>query len=228
MVFAEDGLEAIGVEAFMGSGIESFTAPASLKKIEEKAFFGCASLKHADFSACVLPPNGETDFCLKTVFDESALESIVFPSSLRVIAEGTFKECEHLRSVSFGKDSLLEEIGCQAFQGCALESFEAPSSLKKIGKLAFCYCRALRDVKLTDNVQELGEFCFWKTVVKDLKMPSQVHMTPDQLGLGQIGSNVLCLPEGLEVVKDHQFCDVDSEKIVIPSSVWALGNYAFS
>ena len=49
-----DGLEVIGRNAFDGSGLESFTAPASLKKIEKNAFKNCLALKHVDFSACTL------------------------------------------------------------------------------------------------------------------------------------------------------------------------------
>ena len=53
-VLLGDGLETIGVSAFEGSGIESFTAPASLKKIGKNAFMNCRALKHVDLSACTL------------------------------------------------------------------------------------------------------------------------------------------------------------------------------
>ena len=49
-----DDLEAIGRNAFDGSGLESFTAPASLKKIGKCAFMACRALKHVDLSACTL------------------------------------------------------------------------------------------------------------------------------------------------------------------------------
>ena len=53
-VLLGDDLETIGMSAFEGSGLESFTAPASLKKIEKNAFMNCHSLKYMDLSACTL------------------------------------------------------------------------------------------------------------------------------------------------------------------------------
>ena len=51
-VLLGDGLEIIGESAFEGSGLESFTAPVSLKKIRDSAFCDCKDLKHVDLSAC--------------------------------------------------------------------------------------------------------------------------------------------------------------------------------
>ena len=49
-----DNLETIGASAFEGSGLKSFTAPASLKKIRDLAFCNCENLKRVDLSACTL------------------------------------------------------------------------------------------------------------------------------------------------------------------------------
>lgn len=55
VVFGDDSqLEEIQSEAFRGSGIESFTAPASLRNIDSTAFQDCKKLKHVDISACTL------------------------------------------------------------------------------------------------------------------------------------------------------------------------------
>ena len=75
----------------------------------------------------------------------SGVERIIFPSTLKVIGEGMLAGCEHLKSVSFGENSVLEEIKVRAFYGCGLESFIAPPSLKKIGAVAFGDCRSLKN-----------------------------------------------------------------------------------
>ena len=55
VVFGDDSqLEEIESEAFRGSGLESFTAPASLRKIDSTAFQDCGQLRHVDISACTL------------------------------------------------------------------------------------------------------------------------------------------------------------------------------
>ena len=76
-----------------------------------------------------------------------------------------------MKSVSFGENSVLEEIKPRAFYGCKLESFTAPLSLKKIGVAAFEACSALKSFELNEDIQELGWLCFWGTKIKDLKIP---------------------------------------------------------
>ena len=119
-------------------GLESFTAPASLHKIGEEAFACCYALKHVDLSACTFMPDG--DFLSKDAFTGSGVENIVFPSTLKVIGERLFNGCKNLRSITFGDNSVLEEIEALAFYECGLESFTAPPKLKKIGDLAFGHC----------------------------------------------------------------------------------------
>ena len=60
---------------------------------------------------------------------------------MKIIGEGKFAGCKSLKSVTFGENSMLEEIQPKAFYGCGLESFVAPSSLRKIGAMAFGACR---------------------------------------------------------------------------------------
>ena len=94
-----------------------------------------------DLGACAAQSKDEYDFLTRDVFKDSGLESIVLPRMLRVIGERKFAGCKSLKSVTFGENSVLEEIRPKAFYGCGLESFVAPSSLKKIGALAFGACR---------------------------------------------------------------------------------------
>ena len=227
VVFTGDGLETIEGDAFMHSGIESFAAPASLKRIGSAAFFDCKNLKHADFGACTLRSGGD-DFFSARVFKNSGLESIVLPRALRVIKERTFLNCENLKSVIFGESPMLEEIGVKAFFNCALESFSAPPQLKKIGVLAFGMCNALRSFRMNAAIQEMDFLCFWRTVITSLNIPSRVRKTPKQLGLDQKDSDVLRLPDGLEVVGEKWFSESDVEKLVVSSSVKVLRKCAFS
>ena len=94
--------------------------------------------------------------------------------------------------------------------------------------MAFRKCRRLNDVRLNEDIRELGWLCFWETGVTDLKLPPQIKMTPEQLGIGQADQLVLRLPDGLDRVGDGWFAGSDIEKLVIPSCVRALGNSAFA
>ena len=222
-VLLGDGLKSVRSCAFKDSGLESFTAPASLCGIGCSAFANCKELRHVDLGTCALRPEDSNGLFSEQVFDGSGLESIVFPRTLRVIGDGTFAECEKLRSVSLGENPTLEEIGSRAFANCALESFAVPSSLRKIGDLVFCKCSALRDIRLNAEIQELGFLCFWGTGVTDLEIPALVRKTPEQLGVGPAGSKVLHLPDAAEMATCGYFRGSDVEKVIVPSGVKVLG-----
>ena len=63
-------------------------------------------------------------------FAESALESIVLPSTLRVLECATFAECKNLRTVEFSEG--LEVIGGAAFLTTGIENVTLPRSLREI------------------------------------------------------------------------------------------------
>ena len=97
-----------------------------------------------DLSASTFIPRG--------VFSGSALETIRLPRCLRKVGKFAFVNCKRLKNISFDTDSILEEIGVQAFYGAGLESFAALPSLRKIDSMAFAECSALRDLRLNDTI----------------------------------------------------------------------------
>ena len=165
--------------AFKDSGLESFVAPPSLCKLWNAAFMGCRALKHVDLSSCTFRCGKKKDYLALGIFQNCGLESVVLPRTLRVVGERAFSNCTHLKHVSFGEDSMLEEIGYRAFFGCALESFTAPASLKKIGAVAFGANLTLRNFKLNDDIQDVDWLCFWATGIEELKLPQKIKKTPE-------------------------------------------------
>ena len=126
-------------------------------------------------SACEHP--GEDDFLSVGVFGGSGLESIALPPALRVIGRNKFICCEHLKSVSFGENSVLEEIESKAFYKTRLRSFVAPPSLRKIGDFAFGDCGTMKRFELNEGIQEVGRYCCLNTEVEDLKIPPKTRIT---------------------------------------------------
>ena len=51
-----EGLETLREDAFAHSGLRSFTAPSSLKRIEDGAFAYCKNLRHVNLNASILRP----------------------------------------------------------------------------------------------------------------------------------------------------------------------------
>ena len=99
-------LETIGLGAFAQSGIVSFRAPAALRRVCQNAFCSCKSLLTAELNEGLeelgskldaqARANGDTETCFG-VFEDSALQRVVLPSTLKVIHACTFNFCSALR-----------------------------------------------------------------------------------------------------------------------------------
>ncbi len=70
-----DTLEVLEPFAFASTGLTSFTAPPSLKRIEEKAFFNCSKLTDIDLNEGLL-------FIGDNAFTGTALKSLYLPASV--------------------------------------------------------------------------------------------------------------------------------------------------
>ena len=82
---------------------------------------------------------GVTVICDRAVRDESLLEKITFPKSLKSIGDDAFWGCEKLTSVTI------------------------PDNVTTIGYQAFSDCSNLRSVTIGSRVVEIGTGAFWDT-----------------------------------------------------------------
>lgn len=89
-----DGLEEIGPCAFQSSGLENVRTPQSVRVIHQGAFYECKALKTVVLNEGleVLGTDERTSEgkSLPGVFQESALGSVVLPSTLKRIASAAF------------------------------------------------------------------------------------------------------------------------------------------
>ena len=215
-VLLNDGLETICEQCFKNCRLEEVAVPSSVRYIGPQAF-GCDSLRRVRFLGA---PQRKASSPSRSAGDSEKRCQLV-------IGEKAFYCCGSLRQVVFDPGSAVEEIQFQAFYRAGLESFTAPPSLRRVGDLAFEGCAALKDLRLHEDVRELGWLCLWKTAVANVRLPPRAKMTPEQLGVGQTDPRVLRLPDGLESVGSYWFMDGDVEKLVVPSSVRVFGACAF-
>ena len=88
----------------------------------------------------------------------TALTSVVFPSTIKVIRERAFEDCRSL--ASFELPYGLEEIKNYAFASCpSITELNIPSSVKKIGDLAFAGAGITRLV-IPEGVSIIGQNAF--------------------------------------------------------------------
>ena len=159
-------MEEIQSQAFHCSGLESFTAPPSLRRIGALAFGGCHNLKTFELNKdireldglCLLEsrvkalrlPRG-----LETVGDNwfscSDIEKVFIPNTVRELGNYAFGSCKQLREVVFEPGSQLETIGTTCFAECGFEEITIPKSVRSIGNLAFGGCCILRSLSFEEG-----------------------------------------------------------------------------
>ena len=109
--------------------------------------------------------------------NNSNLESIIIPSTVKKIGKFCFSYCDRLKSVEFAPDSILESIGAYAFHDSGLESIIIPSTVKKIGEGCFENCDRLKSVEFADNsgLECIGAYAFYNTALESIRIPSNVR-----------------------------------------------------
>lgn len=123
-IIVPEGVEIIGEWAFGVNTCFRVVFPSTLRIIE-----GWNSIYHIGCGTLELPEGLET---IGDYFTAGDVKTIVFPSSLRTIGNGSFTYCENLESVVLPEG--LESIGRGSFENNEnLESVILPRSLKKIG-----------------------------------------------------------------------------------------------
>lgn len=150
--FAENvQLKIIRAGAFGWTGIGSFRAPETLRRIGPEAFCGCSSLREAvlneglealgAYSTEHVENYSESDsdvtedFVDDNVFEGSALESVKRPRTLRTLGSRTFYVCERLTVVKLPE--ALESVGARCFAHSGLQAVEIPVGVAEIQKFAF-------------------------------------------------------------------------------------------
>lgn len=164
-----DGIVEIGEAALEHNAAASLTIPSSVKRIANRAFWGCdltslilpegvESIGNYAFAWCGALQNVSLPSTLKTIgnatFDHCAsLTSIEIPGSVTETGWGVFSNCEKLVSVTLNNG--LKTLGSDMFVACeALTSVKIPASVTKIEGHLFRLCSALTSVIVDENNQD--------------------------------------------------------------------------
>lgn len=93
-------------------------------------------------------------------YNNSDIESIEIPNSVKAIAPFAFSGCEKLTNIEIPNSVIsIEE---KAFDKCkSLKSIEIPNSVISIGNDAFWECTSLSSIKIPNSVTEIGDFAFF-------------------------------------------------------------------
>lgn len=149
------------------SALEEVSLPATITKIEENVFSGCASLKRIS----VEERNSAYSSKDGILYDKAGTYFVHIPQSLEgdvVLADGIariadrqFKGMTGLRSVTVPGN--VSSIGVSAFEGCTgLQTVALADGLRSIGSSAFYGCSALGSLALPQSVDFIGYLAFMK------------------------------------------------------------------
>jgi len=105
--------------------------------------------------------------------DEHVLQSIVVPSSVKMIEEGAFANNLVLNSIDLSRCSGLVEIGPRAFSGCrSIDTIDLAkcSSLESVGEKVFAGCKSLRTVLFPSSLHTIGQSAFMNTGMTEIDL----------------------------------------------------------
>ena len=151
---------AIAENAFMGlSSLVEIVVPASVSRIDSKAFSGCGKIERAILPAAVALSTLMPDSYRSLRYVEvQGVESFLEEGAVSVEV-AAFAGCTSLEEVVLPLG--VFELPDECFSGCAsLVSFEMPYTVTSIGERAFLGCTALKALTVTENVREIGANAF--------------------------------------------------------------------
>lgn len=222
-----EGIKAIGDYAFhFCYNLTSLTLPESVTSIGKCAFRYCTSLTSIDlpknitvigegaFESCrslqsVTLPKNLIEIGNKA-FNETKLETITIPASVRTIQQNPFPSSltslivdaknpyfdsrDGCNGIMDTKTNILV-LGCQttvipksavaigdyAFYGCKLlKSIDIPSNVKEIGYFAFDGCDGLQKIDIPEGVTTLDTYAFWCDHLTTISLPSTIENISDR------------------------------------------------
>lgn len=93
-------------------------------------------------------------------FQQSSLNAVNVPNSVKEIQWGAFMSCKNLSSIIIPEK--ITEISVSAFSGCSsLEEVTLPAELKIIADLAFFNCSSLKSITIPDKVTNIYSSAFY-------------------------------------------------------------------
>jgi len=107
-------------------------------------------------------------------FANRNITSIVIPSSVTIIGDGAFSNCQQLNSITLHND--ITSIGINAFRRTAITSINLPQKITIISQGMFSECRNLASIIIPEGVTIIGVDAFNTNVaLVSVTLPSTIR-----------------------------------------------------
>ena len=164
VIFLDSSVQKIGEYAFSECrNVMEIILHTGLESIDDRAF------ANSCIKAITIPGN------IKRIGKEAfanckGLQYIEIPFSITEIEEGAFSGCINLKRVVFRMhvvdnavafESRIRKISARIFEDCeALQEIKIPENVVEIGEYAFRHCRSLRTITIPESVVTIGKEAF--------------------------------------------------------------------
>ena len=206
--------------AFQNKRIQgvSYGYKDNITEIGTYAFANCINLMEIKLPNAITAINSYS-------FSQTALTTITIPSSVVIIDEGAFSQCNNLQSVIFNQQSQLKyvlqsseslEIGNKAFYLCSsLSTIVLPSNTIKIEQEAFCGTK-LSTFNLPDSLVYIGPYAFQSTSITSFETNDMIITNLTEFCFSQM-PNLLTfkVPDSVIVIGRNVFYNCSLLKEVI-------------
>ena len=200
VIFCE-GLREIGRSAFSHcDALKRINIPSTVTSIHKWAFAYCEGFCSNQGLEEVVLCEGLLEIGNCAFLGCKSLKQIKIPSTINIISNGAFKECENLAKVELCEG--LIEIGDSAFFGClSVESISIPSTVRAIRGLAFAHvpltslqlpdgittitgqvhhCKGMFSIELPESIERINKLSFDSCgMLRNLAIPSHAEIGAD-------------------------------------------------
>ena len=216
-----DSVLSIGSFAFSGcTSINSAYIPSTVEMIGTSPFSNCPSLSSISVAGDN-PAYDSRDSCNAVIVTAygvliAGCRNTVIPATVTAIGNWAFNGCTGLTHIFI--PSSVTVIGYEAFYRCSsLIGVNIPNSVTNIGYQAFYGCSSLRSIHIPGSVRGVGSSAF-----ESCPSLTSISVSPDN---ARYDSRNEC---NAIIETDDNTLIAGCRTTTIPSTVTAIGDYAFS
>ena len=119
-------------------------------------------------------PNGVTTIRIWAFQGCNTLSNVIIPASVTKIDHLAFIDSS-LQTITIPDN--VKEIGDGIFQNCKLlRTVNLPKDIKRIEESMFYDCSSLTELVIPDAVEEIGQYAFWGTSIRRIRIPKGVSV----------------------------------------------------
>jgi hypothetical protein len=190
--------------------------------------FGVTSIRPFAFEACsttsLTLPTSVTTIGEYACSAAEFLSVVKFNIGLRIIGIGAFRST-HLVTIELPLS--LENISAFAFESCKLSSVSIPDSVTYLGYGSF-YFNPLSNITFGSGLSRIGSIAFAEsTLLEFVFFPSNIRTIGEGAFLYCLKLTTVVFSEGLVNIEPLAFAVTGLRSLSIPSTVLAIGQFAF-